>query len=924
MKVFIRFCSVFFLILAMFSAKGQYSQLLKADTEFQLKNYAKAVTLYQKVLDSEKDKGETAIIYKKIGECFNEINQYDKAIEYFESYISLDPNSGNDIKYQYADLLLKSGNVIKARSIFTDLLEASPGNEEVERMIACCNFAIAEMEKSNKPPIQNQKLINSAQSEFGLAFFNDQLIFASQLLNDDYSSIHGRTNEGFSDFFIAGFDTTFNMFNDAERLPGNINSPYNEGTFTYNSGLNTAFFTQCKKNPDLCKILNAKYEKNKWVDIKEVSLGQPDYNFAHPSLSSDGKTLYFASDLPGGLGGKDIWKASVSLNGEIGVPVHLGNSINTSKDDMFPLIIGDSILMFASEGHVGMGGLDIFYSKIDEGLYDRSINVGAPINSTGDDFSILVNPDLNGGYFCSNGNNPEQSDDIFAFFHNIFLKDIFGKVLDSLTFKPVDDVRITYSTNEVAENIVYTDSLGNFSVPYTAHTNCEKNHKLDFEKEGYFPKNVEVPCHAKEGMIVFLDDGSGIFHTLIGNILDKNNGMPVEGAMVTIKSLRGLNDSTYTDSNGRFSFEKIPPDDYIILRASKENYLSDSKLLQSPDKGKKVTLSEDTGYDTNFELVPNRIGIKVELEDIFYEFDKASLLPESEASLNKLVNLLNENPNVKIQINSHTDERGSNSYNFDLSNRRGAGVVNYLIKAGINKSVLISRGFGETQFRIKNASTEEEHQQNRRTEFEIIGQVTIAVSGTRTTYSIPESSIKKDEDEKLFDRIREVNKEGDNITGDSMLEFKIKVGLEDSKENQVEVESGELIKVDQGELVKTSPEKPVVKKEEPKVADKPVTQTVKEPETKIEKEETPPPTKTSIPVTVYRVQIIATGKTLDVKSTFAKISDLIDKHGVSVEKVKGLNKYQLGNFDNQNQATGLKEILYQRGYKDCFVVAVKK
>jgi len=915
MKNLFKYITFLFLVLSLNFAFGQKGQLAKADAEFQLKNYARAVMLYQKVLDSGKENIEAGPIIKKIGECYKEMNQYKAATGFYENYIN-QHGANQEIKFNYAELLLKQGDIIKAKSVFEELLENSPGDEEIQRMVACCNFALSETEKANKPPIKNQELINSEQSEFGLGFFGDKLIFASQRLSDNYSTIHGRTNQGFSDLFSATFDPVNNMYNNPERLPGKINTTFNEGTFTYNSDLNTAYFTQCKKNPDLCRILKAKYEKDKWVDIETVSFGQDEYNFAHPSLSPDGKTMYFSSDLPGGLGGHDIWKVSVSETGILGTPEHMGNLVNTPRDEMFPLIIGDSILMFASEGHIGMGGLDIFYSKIVDGIYDRAVNVGAPINSTGDDFSILVNQDLNGGYFCSNRNNTQQSDDIFAFFHNIFLKDIHGKVVDSLTFNPIADVKITYLTDGEPEQIVYTDSLGKFSVPFTAHTECEHNHSLDFEKDGYLPKTVGVPCHTDKEMIVFLDDGSGRFHTLVGNILNKNTGLPVEGAKVTIKSLKGLNDSTFTDPSGRFSFDGVPADDYIILRASKENFLNDSKALRTPDGSDEVEMSRKTGYDTDFDLVPIEYEVEFDIENIYYEFDKARLLPESKISLNKLVNLLSENPGVKIQINSHTDERGTNAYNLDLSNRRGASVVNYLVAAGIPKTTLISRGFGETRLEIENATTEEEHQQNRRTTFEIIGTVTAPSSVVEKTYKFPnESTTKTDRDEQLFDRIREANKEGNNVSGESMLEFKIKAGMEDKPDKQVEVESGELLKIEKGEI------KPATENTQPPTG-------TSEPESKpVEKElapPPPPPVEKVIESPVYRIQIVATSTTIDVKSRYPEITDLVDKHGITIEKTRGLNKYQLGNFEERSQAEELKNMLDQRGFNDCFIVAVKK
>ncbi len=710
-----------FFVSGVFSLMAQESPVVRGDKEFNLKNYTSAIQHYQRAIERGKDNVDVVELIKKIGIAYQEMNNYTLAIQNFENYLSI-INDDNEVKYRYGDVLLRSGELSRALAVFDGLLKSYPDNEEYNRMYASCRKAMIESQKMEMPPIKNQNLINSKQSEFGLAFFNNKLIFASSRITSDYASIHKRTSQGFSDFYAAEYDTVFQMYNNPKKLDWVLNTPLNQGTFAYNPNNKIAYYTQCTQNPDLCRLFKAKWNNGKWTDIKQILTNYPGYDFAHPALSSDKKTLYFSSNLPGGSGGKDIWRAPVLSDGEIGTPERLDNTINTPLDEMFPHLVGDTILLFSSDGHVGMGGLDIYYSKIVNNLFEKPVNLGAPINSNADDFSILLNPDLRGGYFCSNRNNEEQSDDIFAFFHNIFLDDLHGKVIDSITFKPIQDAKISYYVKDRLTLNAYSNANGKFILPNSAHSLCDEGHHILVEKENYLPKRMDVPCYSKNEIVVLMDDGAGRKHTVNGFVFDKKTNKHLPGANVTLKSIKGSDLATTTGADGKYTFVGVPPDDFIVLRATNDGYLADSRSFMTPAGPMGLIISPATGFDTDFGLYPIERNVEYRIENIYYEFDKATLLPESKTSLNKLLNILMENPQVIIKINSHTDSRGTDKYNLALSARRGASVVAYLTNAGIPKSRLNSQGYGESRPEVANAKTEEEHQLNRRTTFEIIGE----------------------------------------------------------------------------------------------------------------------------------------------------------------------------------------------------------
>lgn len=835
-----------------------------ADQEVEVKNYSKAIQLYEKALEKGKDKVSAPDIYKKLGDCYDEINRFNSAVSCYNKYLQHNQDPGEEFLVNYYRLALECGQVKDALAGFKALNKKNPENAEITRMIKCCEFAKKQLGRSNLPPITNQEQLNSPESEFGLAFYNEELVFSSQQIENSHVAIAGRTYEGYSDIYYAKFDSTLEIFDSPKKMPGKINAMYNEGTFTFHKPTKTAYISQCKKKPEICRILSSKLEKEKWQELTEVKIGNADmqYDYAHPVLTSDGKTMYFSSNMPGGFGGRDIWKVSVTAAGSLGSPENLGSVINSDKEEMFPYVIGDSILLFASDGHIGMGGLDIFYSKIKDDIYAQPKNIGAPINSTGDDFSIILNPDLIGGYFCSKRGSEENSDDIYEFFHNIFLDDIDGVVVDSILTTPLADVTVTCKSGDDIVGIFYTDSTGAFFVPSSTFGGCDKKHTLIFSKNGYISKTEEVPCEGKSDMLIPLYNNRGI-HCIEGYVTDITTGDPIEGAEIKLTTLRNRQDVVYTDKNGYYTLPDIPSNDYLRLHVACKGYLSDSKNFTSPDKTQKVCMNTQKGYPTNFELYPLKEEVEFNIENIYYEFDKARLLPESKESLDKLVNLLNENAEVKIKINSHTDSRGTYAYNDDLSKRRGQSVVNYLTETGIASSRLKSQGYGEHRLVVENATTEEEHALNRRTTFEL-WDIDNLKSGMISEYKITS-------DNSSFARYNNATVGKNPAKGYSAGTKKSNTVSSSTQNNTFSA-----------------------------------------------------PTNSSIVPgdTYYRVQLVAVSRRINHKAFFKKITTKLSDLTVHEVSKNGVIKYQLGDFASRDEAQKAKKQCVKLGYNDCFIVTV--
>jgi peptidoglycan-associated lipoprotein len=385
-----------------------------------------------------------------------------------------------------------------------------------------------------------------------------------------------------------------------------------------------------------------------WTKEKVIDIAKDSVVVAHPAISPDGATLYFVSDMPGGQGGKDIWKVTREGDKDTwGRPENLGPTINTSGDEMFPYVHSDGTLYFSSNGHIGLGGLDIFKAKQENNKWVVE-NMGYPINSHADDFGICFQAESEQGFFSSN-------------------REIKGD-----------------------------DNIYKFSLP-----------PLKF--------------------------------TLTGVVKDEKTERTLSDATVKIISSDGIMDEIQTNSNGSFTVTLKSSTDYVFM-ASKQGYLN--------GKERETTKGYDRSKTFNIEIKLISVAKPIEVPNIFYDFAKWDLRPESMVSLDYLVETLNDNPNITIELGSHTDSRGSEQANNELSQKRAQSVVNYLIEKGIARDRLTAKGYGKSSPKVvddviseqypflrngitltesyinslpnENQEQETAHQFNRRTEFRVL------------------------------------------------------------------------------------------------------------------------------------------------------------------------------------------------------------
>lgn len=574
--------------------------------------------------------------------------------------------------------------------------------------------------------------MNSEESDIAPTYFNGRVVYSSSKdINSEVKRVWERTGLGYYDLFIADPGGAGELIKES-YFNRKWNGKYNEGPASFNRDGDFMAFTQnyyeSKKELKL-KIMTSSFTDGKWDDPIHVPFNNPDHNTGHPSLSFDASVLYFVSDMPGGYGGTDIYKVTRNDDGTWGRPQNMGDKINTKGNENFPFIHRDGILFFSSDGLGGLGGLDIFVAHVNNGVGEVE-HLEAPINSSGDDFSFILSSDQYSGYFSSNREGGQGSDDLYSFtnekkFINIaYLK---GLITDNKG-EIIEGAKVSLMDADGAEVAVLdSDPKGN----YNFSLDPNKPYQLVVQKEGYFPKiqNVNALGVSEERkMNIVLDKDPNI--TLLGVVTDRETGSPVPSAKVKLIDLNSGNEELITtNENGIFTKKlaekKLNETVNYNLRVEAEGYLTVSvnynRLLDREGQ-------YDIGVEVNLKLEKIKIGETrlediVDLKPIFWDLGSATVRPDAKIELDKIAQAMNDNPNIHIELGSHTDSRGSDAQNMDLSDRRAKAAADYIKSKITNPSRITGKGYGETQLlngcKDGVRCSEEQHQENRRTEFRI-------------------------------------------------------------------------------------------------------------------------------------------------------------------------------------------------------------
>ena len=616
---------------------GAEQAVKKGDKHLAVGEYFDAAEQYKKAYAQTPNKeretrGQRA---KKLAECYRRINQTNKAINAYK----------NAIRYKQADslthlylgqLYMRNGNYKEAAKQFEIAMDSTK-NPLAKIGLESALKAPQWKKEGSAYTVKKMDLFNSRRDDYSPMLAgdaDDQLYFTSTRNQAQGDELNGITGTKSADIFYSQKDEK-GKWGKPQVIASELNSTFDEGACCFSPDGKTMYLTQCTTDPNYpryARIMVSLRSDAAWSKPKELAIsGDTLSSFAHPAVSPDGEWLYFVSDMPGGMGGLDIWRCRLVNSTEVGYIENVGAPVNTPGDEMFPTFRPNGDLYFSSNGHPGFGGLDVFFIAAS----DKKIHhPGFPLNSQGDDFGMTFEGKLNQGFFCSSRGDLRGFDHIYSFYNPEIVQTVKGWV---------------------------------------------------YEQNGYELTAAQV--------------------YMVGN--------------------DGTNLKLSVRSDGSFTQEIKPGVDYVILGTCK-GYLNHQEQIRVEPAKK----SEE--YVLQFPLA--NISAPVLIKNIFYDFNKATLRPESKQALDKLVKTLNDNPNVTIELSAHTDSRGSDAYNEQLSQRRAESVVAYLIANGIAANRLTPKGYGESKPKftddVISALPEDEqeqyHQMNRRTEFKVL----------RTTYGM--------------------------------------------------------------------------------------------------------------------------------------------------------------------------------------------
>ena len=601
MKAHFTIYVLFLLIVSsLYSCKS--AKLSDAEEKQRIGEYYEAAAIYRKVYTktSPKKRDLRGYIAYRMAECNRLINNTAKATSAYMNAIRYDyPDS--TVYLRMGQMLQKTGRYPEAIKNYDIYMENDPSNLLAINGIQGCELAPGWKKNPTRYEVRRMDKFNSRRGEFSPMLAGDkydQLYFASSRSKDKDAKVSAITGQNNNNLFLVKQDEKGAWLAPVE-LEDEVNTEYDEGTPSFSPDGNTMYYTYCAQDPEgprTAEIYISTRSSAKWGKGTRATIVKDSVTaLGHPSISPDGKYLYFVSDAVGGFGGKDIFRARVAGN-EFGPMENLGEEINTPGDEMFPYVRDSVTLYFASNGHPGMGGLDLFKATQDSTGKWNVENLGAPINSMADDFGITFAGKEERGFFCSNRNDARGYDHIYSF------------------ERPTITIFIEGIVNDVDE-------------------------------------------------------------------------YPIEDATVRIVGKDGLNVKVPVKKDGTYRVE-LERDIRYVMMASARGYLNQNYELHTGPEEKNET------YIVDFFLSP--ISKPVVIDNIFYDFDKATLRPESKKALDEMIKMLNDNPNVTIELGAHTDRKGTDQYNERLAQRRAQSVVDYLIAGGIEAARLEAKGYGES------------------------------------------------------------------------------------------------------------------------------------------------------------------------------------------------------------------------------------
>lgn len=595
--------------------------------------YSKAITNFEKYL-VKKDQPNDAKI--KLANSYRQVNDIPNAEKWFARIVEL-PESEPANMFYYGKILMSQEKYEEAKKWFSSYLQKVPDDFVAEMLLVSCNSISSFKEDTTLFTIKEANIPEIATA-FAQVPYGKGIVFSADKIAFKNSTTANWTGRSYLDIYFSQKDDNGKWMSPA-LLRGTVNGQYHEGPACFNQKGDVVYFTRSNyfkkkklikssKDENNLKLFRAELVGDNWTNVTELPFNSDEFSCGHPSLSSDDKTLYFISDMPGGIGGTDIYKST--FDGTTWTKAeNLGNEINTQGNEMFPYIHSDGTFYFSSDAHNNLGGLDVFMTYYDGRKWLQVENLNYPLNTSKDDFAFVLNKDNKTGYVSSN--REAGNDKIF----------------------------------EITKN---------------------------------------DPTFILSGLV-------------------SHKGRPNEGIDSAVIEIQNLTEKTkgfvVTNKSGYYKVKLNAKCEYAV-KAWKPMYFTITPLQNFCMIGKKVS----ENFTANFLLDQVILEKPIVLENIYYDLDKWFIRPDAALELNRVVQLMQDNPSLQIELSSHTDSRAGDQYNLVLSDKRAKAAVEYLISKGIDANRMRWKGYGESKLinecKNKVVCTEEEHQKNRRTEFKAI------------------------------------------------------------------------------------------------------------------------------------------------------------------------------------------------------------
>lgn len=609
---------------------AQNANIKKANKLFNLKAFNEAANLYE-------TENKTQESMQNLADCYYYILDMDKAVKAYENLITeFGPIQDKEQQFRYGQALKGINNYKSADQILSSYFGKSMNTADFIFEITNNTPHVFDLEKFKS---------ESTTSDFGISFYgNDKVTFASD--RNQERPTYSWNNKPYLDLYSATL-TESGEFENVIPFPLEINTKTHESNAVISKDGKTMYFNRTNskriKTDDGYKVANIKLYKaelidNVWSNVKALPFTSNYYNTEHPTVSKDGRTLYFSSDMPGGFGSFDIYKTEINSDGSFGELINLGPNVNTNQREQFPFISEINVLYYASNGHQGLGGLDIFRSEMVNGKFTNALNLGRKVNSNLDDFGYIVKEKKDVGYFTSNRSGNDET----------------------FQFKREENILTKYLVNGVVQ--------------------------------------------------------------------DKNSNELLPGSLVTLfDDFGNVIQDTIVKDDAYYLF-KIEPNKKYKVRGTRKLYIPYDVEFSTDSKGKvshDIYLILESYADAEERIKENEIGqVQVDLEKIYFDFNKWDIREDAALTLNTLVDLMIKYPEMEVEVSAHTDARGPDEYNLNLSKKRAASTLDYLVSQGIEEDRLKSIGYGEMQPLNKcikeGICTDQEYDINRRCEFTLL------------------------------------------------------------------------------------------------------------------------------------------------------------------------------------------------------------